>query len=447
MAMALTINFVSAQDYMGAEFCQACHPDEYAGWSQTRHANAAGMNPDGTFWVSDPNDPSRNEGDLDAWKNSCANCHVLNWNADDKTFAFSETDPAKGLGIQCEECHGPGMTMTIDRSLDLCGKCHTSSHSQVADFEKGGHSMSYETLQTSDHATDDCLHCMTTEGFLGDTVTLDSDLTSLTCVVCHNPHEGTNDKLLRTATVDELCAECHNGTHHPQSEEAMYPSGPHAKAGVECTDCHGAGEHLAHGAVSAWFNHTFAIYGIYYPNNVTEPKTCEKCHELDWATEQLDVVETTTSTMVSTANDVIKAAYTTIENAGLSEDKAAELTSTVDDAAATVSYWVADNSGGLHNPEGGYTAISAAAHSANDAALEALQLSNTALEDNITSLNADKTSLESQVGSLESQVTDLQTQVTDLQNQGIPGFPISSIVLGLLMSAAVVFYITKPKRL
>ena len=30
-------------------------------------------------------------------------------------------------------------------------------------------------------------------------------------------------------------------------------------------------------------------------------------------------------------------------------------------------------------------------------------------------------------------------------NQGIPGFPVSSIALGLLLSAAMVIFITKPK--
>jgi predicted CXXCH cytochrome family protein len=444
----MTINFVSAQEYLGAESCMGCHPEQYEGWTQTRHAQAAGMTEEGTFWVSDPDDPSRNRGDLDAWKDSCANCHVLNWDAETKTFEFSETDPEKGLNIQCEECHGPGMTMEVDRTPQLCEECHTDSHSQVADYYvNDGHSASYDTLQTSDHAGDSCLHCMTTQAFLGDEVAYgDEGLTSISCVVCHDLHAGEHETMLRTEEEQDLCGECHIGSHHPQSEEAVYPSGPHAKSDVDCTDCHGAGTHFAHGHESAWFNHSFAIYGIYYPYNQTEPLACANCHELEWAVDQMEVIETTTATMVESAEEIFEMAYTVIENADLTEAEATELTETVDAAAATVHYWVADASGGLHNPEGGYAAISAAAHAANEAALEALEAANEELESEVSTLASEKTTLESEVSSLETQVTSLESQVEELENQGgIPGFPVSSVALGILMSAAVIFYITKPK--
>jgi hypothetical protein len=458
ICVGIPLVFAQESDYKGAEYCGECHAEQYEGWSKTAHANAAGRNDDGTYWVHDPDDPARNRGDLDDWKDSCANCHTLNWDGEAKTFEFSETDPEKGLNIQCEECHGPGFeSMEIDRSPELCEECHTGSHSQVADYRViGGHSESYEDLLTSDHAGDSCLHCMTTEGFLGLEVTIDSeDLSSISCVVCHDLHEGDYGHSLRYEESNELCAQCHLGSHHPQSEEDVYPSGPHAKADVECVDCHGAGAHFAHGHESPWFNHSFAVYGIYYPNDVKEPLACAQCHELEWAIEQYEVVEETTEAMIHSAEEIIEEAYSVIEmvsSAGVSETQLEEIVASVDEASDIVHYWMADGSGGLHNPEGGYKAVSEAAHVANAASHQALELLSgvlesevKALENDKVSLETDKSSLETKVSGLESDVSSLEAEVEELSSGiRIPGFPVSSIILGLIISA-VVIYLIKPK--
>jgi predicted CXXCH cytochrome family protein len=463
IATMMTVSFVSAEDeYKGAEYCGMCHAAEYEGWLETSHANAAGMTAEGTFWVADPDDPARNQGDLAAWKDGCAECHVLNWDAEAKTFAFSETEPEKGLNIQCENCHGAYVphsadnpAMDLDYTHESCVECHSGR--QVEDHLNSRHSQTYEDLQTSDHAGDGCLHCMTTQGAIGGagSVAMDTEgLVSLSCVACHDMHSEENPNQLRAETADDLCAKCHVGSHHPQSEEAVYPSGPHDKADVECVECHGLGEHFAHGHVSAWFNHTFWIYDTYWPYNDTRPMTCSKCHDIDWATEQLEVIEHTTETMTHAAEEIIESAYAVIEAAGLSESEAAEYTLAVDTAADTVHYWMADASGGLHNPEGTFAAISAAAHDANEAAVEALEASNTELTSDVgaleaaeATLEAAKATLESEVTALESSVSDLEAEIEELSNQGIPGFPVSSIALGLLMSAAAVFYISKPKQI
>ena len=453
MATMLTVNIVSAQDeYKGAEFCGMCHPSEYEGWQETAHANAAGMTAEGTFWVADP---TRDMGDLDAWKDSCAECHTLNWDSETKTFAFSETDPVMGLNIQCENCHGAYVphsadnpAMDLDYTHETCVECHSGR--QVEDHLNSRHSQSYEDLQTNDHAGDSCLHCMTTQGAIegeGSQTYGAEGLVSLSCVACHDMHSEENPHQLRAETANDLCAKCHLGSHHPQAEEDVYFSGPHEKADVECVDCHGLGEHFAHGHVSEWFNHTFWIYDTYWPYNDTRPVTCSKCHEIEWATEQLEVIEHTTETMAHAAEEIIEAAYSVIESAGLSETEAAELTEVVDAASSTVHYWIADGSGGLHNPEATFAAISAAAHDANEAAVEALELSNSDLESDVGTLEAAAITLEAEVTSLESDVSDLEAEIEELSNQGfeIPGFPVASIALGLLMSAAVVFYISKPK--
>jgi predicted CXXCH cytochrome family protein len=445
--MMMAVSLASAQtEYKGAEFCGQCHTDQYDEWAETSHANSAGLFANGTYWTAYP---SRQQT-LEEFK-GCAECHVVGWDSETETWPEMDTDTY--INVQCESCHGAynpnHMTEevnVIDYTLDACSPCHVGR--QVEDHLNSRHSQSWEDLQESDHAGDSCLHCMTTQGAVGGegSVSIDDEgLVSIMCAACHDPHSHENSYQLRYEHGDDLCASCHVGSHHPQAEEAVYPSGPHAKADVECVECHGQGEHFAHGSVSAWFNHTFWIYDTYWPYNDTRPVTCSKCHELEWATEQLEVIEQTTETMTEAAEEIIEAAYSVIEGAGLSEAEAADLTEAVDAASDTVHYWMADASGGLHNPEGTYAAISAAAHAANEAALEALELSNSDLEEEVSTLESEKETLESEVTSLETRVTDLEAQVEELANQGIPGFPVSSIALGLLMSAAIVFYITKPK--
>ena len=452
----LTVSIVSAQtDYKGAEFCGQCHAEKYDEWAETSHANSAGLADDGTYWTAFT---SRVQT-LEEFK-GCAECHVVGWDAETETWP--EMDSDKYINVQCENCHGAydpahisGEADIIDLTVDACSPCHVGR--QVEDHLMSRHSQSWEDLEPLPYAGDSCLHCMTTQGAIagaGEVSIEEEGLVSLSCAACHDSHSDENPHQLRYETADLLCASCHVGSHHPQAEEEVYLSGPHEKAGVDCVDCHGLGEHFAHGSVGEWFNHTFWIYDTYWPYNDTRPVTCSKCHELEWADAQLDVIEHTTETMTHAAEEIITAAYSVIESAGLSETEAAELTAAVDTAADTVHYWMADASGGLHNPEGTFAAISAAAHDANEAAVEALAASNTELTSDVgaleaaeASLEAAKATLESEVASLESSVSDLEDEIEELSNQGIPGFPVSSIALGLLMSAAAVFYISKPKQI
>ena len=447
VATMMAVSFASAQtEYKGAEFCGQCHSEQYTEWEETSHANSAGLFANGTYWTAYP---SRQQT-LEEFK-ECAECHVVGW--DSETETWPEMDSEKYINVQCENCHGAydpehmsDEVNVIDYTTDACAPCHVGR--QVDDHLMSRHSTSFEDLQTSSHAGDSCLHCMTTQGAIGGegSVSMDDEgLVSLMCAACHEPHSEEYEYQLRYEHADDLCGACHIGSHHPQAEEPVYPSGPHAKADVECAECHGQGVQLFHGSERPWFNHTFWVYNTFYPYNQSEPMVCSNCHELEWATEQLEVIEETTETMAHSAEEIIEAAYAIIEGAGLSETDATELTEAVDAASDTVHYWVADGSGGLHNPEGTYAAISAAAHAANEAAVEALDLANTALEDDVDTLTSEKASLEAEVTSLETRVTDLEAEVEDLANQGIPGFPVSSIALGLLMSAAVIFYVTKPK--
>ncbi len=445
IAITVSINNVFAAEptYKGAEFCGVCHTEEYESWNETGHANAAGLNDDGTYWVHDPEDPTRNRGDLEAFKNSCAGCHTLNWDGESQTFEFDDSDPANGLGVQCEECHGPyqahsadNPTMILDYAAEGCAECHE----QPTDHAKSRHSQSYTDFLTSDHGSDTCLHCMTTQGFIGLEVTTETEgLESLSCVSCHDPHSEENSSQLRFETVDGLCGDCHVGSHHPQSE--VYPDSAHDTAEVECVDCHGSGERFAHGHIGEWFNHTFGIYNTFYPYNQSEPMVCGNCHDLEWATARLEYIEGLTDEFINGTEQIVEETMTTIEEVnateGIDTSKVAAAQELADKAMGIVHYVDYDASGGLHNTERLYMML-------NDAVKLAGEAETAALDAKSAALTADVDSLTSEVGNLTSQVSKLESENSELAGKApSPTNLAIGAVVGLIIGAAAIYFLTK----
>lgn len=452
LLLANTWMVLAEEDYMGAQWCEACHSEEYDSWVETDHANAAGIeesNSSGTwYYVAAKAHRIYTEEDFLA---SCRDCHVTGWDEETESWPEMDTDPGKFLGIQCEYCHGPGMTMQVDYAAAVCADCHN----QPGDHELSGHSQSWEDLQTSSHMGDSCTHCMTTQGFIDETVTLETEgLVSLSCAACHDVHSAENHYQLRYETADELCAMCHVGSHNPQSE--MYPEGPHDRADVECVDCHGQGVRLWHGSEDEWFNHTFGIYNTYTPYNQTEPMVCSACHELEWATEQLEVIELLSEGFAENATEVVESALSAIETvsglSGVSEADITEATELAEEAESIIDYVVADASGGLHNPEKTYAMLSYASQLANEAMTSALEAESSALSSDVSSLESDVSSLESEKSDLQDQVTGLQSEVSTLETEvsdleassgsGTMNLAIGGIV-GVIIGAVAVYFITK----
>lgn len=73
---------VQRSAYMGAQYCAACHQEEYKAWANSPHARAHQSLP-----ANKKNDPA------------CLKCHA--------TGVF-EKNEAVLPGVQCEACHGPG---------------------------------------------------------------------------------------------------------------------------------------------------------------------------------------------------------------------------------------------------------------------------------------------------------------------------------------------------
>jgi predicted CXXCH cytochrome family protein len=424
------------EGYVGAEMCGICHKREYDAWNQSYHNNAGLLNiTDGTkwYWMSPPwlhNGSTRIYNDAQFAR--CASCHATGYDEETGTWPGSDSlDPEEAgafLGVQCETCHGPGLTMEVDYAGGVCSSCHgEGSHIQSLDYSIGPHN---STL--SEASSDSCTSCHSTQGYLASQgvidmeVTLETEgLTSISCVVCHSPHDAANSTQLRLESITELCGQCHTGTtHYPQYD--FYIEGPHEKAGVECTQCHGEGTHLAHGSISETFNHTFGIYDTYYPYNQTDPVTCSKCHDQTWATTQLGVIQTTAENIIENVTEAIHEADAAISSAsqvsGVDQAKIDEAMELFETAEALVESVEADKSRGLHNPEGSFELLSEALVLAS----EASSLVNNAVQE-VTS---------SQLSSIQEDLSSVQGNLNITETYmyiGAIGGIIGGLFLGLLV--------------
>ncbi len=174
---------VVAQDYEGSEFCQGCHEVNYSLWKvsghpyklmkseearnrpiplpigyswddisyviggykwKSRYIDLEGYIITTTFDVDGNEVPGVNQYNnlVGYWSDyhageedkpyNCGSCHTTNWVAnEDPTDLTGNQDGLPGMwgtfdegGIQCEQCHGNGMTMEIDDSAAFCGSCH-----------------------------------------------------------------------------------------------------------------------------------------------------------------------------------------------------------------------------------------------------------------------------------------------------------------------------------
>ncbi|MGD2108402.1 MAG: multiheme c-type cytochrome, partial [Phycisphaerae bacterium] len=268
--------------WVGADTCQICHPDTHADWMDTLHRDAwdnleAAAAP--PFFM-----PHENP--------ACLPCHTVGFG--DPTGFVDILATPELAGVQCENCHGSGAdhvnlataeNITIDKSAELCGGCHTGSHHPTfPEWEESPHS---DTAENS-HGIPSCFVC---HAPLGEQ---DGELLDVECVACHDSHMQTgNDavpdpsgerdsQLLYPEVVNtvpsndvddvtnpdryNLCGRCHHsrgrewtatsrGPHHSQQVNVLLgelpmPEGEendplvppitsdHAVVVDQCTQCH-----------------------------------------------------------------------------------------------------------------------------------------------------------------------------------------------------------------
>jgi predicted CXXCH cytochrome family protein len=284
-------NFVGYSDTTVKQTaCGNCHIDQQGKWSQTAHAGA---------WKS-----LQTSGHAAA---SCEGCHAVSKLGNAATLdavGYTSTKDARYHDVQCESCHGPGLTHVTSPGLtnrplasvaadtgatmaNGCGECHTGTHEPFVDQWKtsahGGTPRSPAISNYVSGSNTTCVGCHTAQGALAawgvNTAYVEKDQMTtkpvgITCVVCHDPHGGTGiDKQLRfsvtTADVTtNLCMKCHQRRAVPDVTSA---SGPHSPEGPTLL------------GYAGWFppNMTSPDQGgaiIATHGSATNPKLCATCH-------------------------------------------------------------------------------------------------------------------------------------------------------------------------
>jgi Secretion system C-terminal sorting domain len=370
---SLTVN---AGTYVTVDNCALCHNtaqwdfkvDE---WEETGHASMLQRGLDGIL--------------SDHYGESCISCHTTGFDAiaenggfDDFDFVFPDSlydgaydkavadypDAMKLANIQCESCHGPGsghfgnkLESRIEASLDVnvCAICHDEgSHHAFPDQWRhagedatefdgrgfdGGHSKGAFMARG---ATASCAPCHSGAGYIEwvdegrpvDSYGLPASIsnvpvpTLISCAVCHDPHDATNEHQLRLADTQlgdgtlvttekygtgALCMHCHRsrreaasytedpdnasshyGAHHGPEADLLLgvnapdfgvelPSSPHAVAIVPgedhtnaCVNCHMAGDLAdADGNINHVGGHSWNMND---PEGNDHVEACAPCH-------------------------------------------------------------------------------------------------------------------------------------------------------------------------
>lgn len=224
LAAGITLVVASAQDdtvppVQTSSDCATCHTEFQMTWQNGAHGKAG----------SDPIF-------LDEWTKqgkpgACLVCHTTGYDPATATY--------KEAGVTCEACHGPAPAdhprtpMPVDRSTDLCGRCHSDTRFGWQDWKVSTH---YQR--------------------------------GMDCATCHDPHSASLKKVAgprvgeKTDEVSQLCINCHK----EYSMDFSYTS--HHQKGVSCVDCHvkglGNAERTAHTVPDHSFNASLA--------------SCNTCH-------------------------------------------------------------------------------------------------------------------------------------------------------------------------
>ncbi len=169
-----------------------------------------------------------------------------------------------------------------------CGQCHVG---QDADWAGTAHADAYAGLVNSGHAQEFCFACHTVSELgnpttepAGFSVVDNTAYHDVQCESCHGPglaHVENPDasqplaSLDIPAGLDEGCAECHQGTHHPFAEEWSM-SGHAAVIGFAAGREECAGCHRGQGALEAW-----GVNAEYVEKDSAEHMaiTCGVCHD------------------------------------------------------------------------------------------------------------------------------------------------------------------------
>jgi predicted CXXCH cytochrome family protein len=219
----------------GRPVCGNCHVGQNAEWQETAHSHA---------W----NDLQESGYAAE----SCEGCHTVGANGNlvvAQNVGWTATADPRYWDVQCESCHGPGLEhvtnpdatqplASIKVGVELesgCGECHQSLHYPfVEEWSQSRHA----NEQNHAREVEACQGCHEGKGALrafgvkAEYLEKDSEeLISITCAVCHDPHDATNEGQLRfpidVPDVNEnLCMKCHQRRAVPDPTSSRGPHSP-----------------------------------------------------------------------------------------------------------------------------------------------------------------------------------------------------------------------------
>ena len=250
----------SGQDAGNTTDCAVCHTEFQMTWENGAHGKAG----------SDPIF-------LDQWTTqgkpgACLVCHTTGYDPATATY--------KADGVTCEACHGPAPAdhpkspMPVDRTTDLCGRCHSDTRFGWQDWKVSTH---YQR--------------------------------GMDCATCHDPHSASLKKVSgprgeapTTDDVSALCINCHK-------EHSMnFPYTTHSKQGVSCVDCH-----LKHIETADRTAHTVPDHSFN-----ASLDSCNTCHEQEMHNSTPQSNTTVTSAPPLAATEEVQLASVTPEPAPVS---------------------------------------------------------------------------------------------------------------------------------
>ncbi|MFX1472219.1 MAG: ammonia-forming cytochrome c nitrite reductase subunit c552 [Promethearchaeota archaeon] len=343
-----------------------CHEDVWLYWNESGHADEGYEQTfNGTYVIG-----LHGERNATYYNSTCAPCHATGYDPAGNDGNGSWVN----LGITCLACHDVTQPY-VTYNGTVCGNCHNpgyhASRNEYPEWQNSAHANSLMDLRTSSHASSNCMHCMSTEGFIhqqnpgslsdyGDAaVDLGFDpagnYSSISCPACHAVHSNwtavEGNAQIRAVNTSELCGLCHNG-HHPQYD--IWIGGTHNLAGVTCTDCHGYSLVFDRGAWRYDLNHTFALDPDIACGQARDVDELG-CHEgMDtWALGQLEMREDAylaltqeiTAEAESMAAEV--ATYNATEGANVAAANAMQ--AAIDEAESLIDYFGLDGSSGFHD--------------------------------------------------------------------------------------------------
>ncbi len=273
-------------DYAGAEVCKTCHADEYTSWENSPHWNQTNLKGGiamhgcedchgaAASHIADPTDTSKlflfdkaSSKDINA---RCLTCHAggtEHMNATNSLHRQSD--------VSCTSCHSPHHAqakefLLVKAEPELCYSCHLQQKSQ---FDMPFHHRVNEGLiqctdchnahgtggvwesdhlvrqvRTSDNGDAVCFKCHKDKQ--GPFVFPHCSVKLEGCATCHIPHGGANPHMLKYASVNLLCLQCHTAAHF----------GPITQAGNN-------GQPTG-----------FAVMNGPVPNNAVYIQACTMCH-------------------------------------------------------------------------------------------------------------------------------------------------------------------------